>query len=109
MAKNISTKLDTPHLFAGVCHLVNESKASIAIAVNQRLTMLYWSIGKMIKTEILKNQRAEYGEQIIDTLLKKLTEEYGKGWSKKQLWNCLYTVEIFPKEKIISTLSGELG
>ncbi len=109
MTKNISTKLDTPHLFAAVCRLVNESKASIAIAVNQRLTMLYWSIGKMIKTEILKNQRAEYGEQVIDTLSKKLAEEYGKGWSKQQLWNCLYTVEIFPKEKIISTLSGELS
>ncbi len=57
MAKNISTKLDTPHLFAAVCRLVIESKASIAIAVNQRLTMLYSSIGKMIKTEILQNQR----------------------------------------------------
>lgn len=107
--KNTNTKLYTQHLFADVCRLINESKISIAVAVNQRLTLLYWNIGKMIKSKILDNKRADYGEQVIQNLSKKLTAEYGRGWSKPQLWNCLYTVEIFPKEKIISTLSGELS
>ncbi len=109
MAKAPNTKLNTQHLFAAVCRLVDESKIAIAVAVNQRLTLLHWNIGKMIKSEILKNKRAGYGDQIIENLSGKLTEEYGRGWSKQQLWNCLYTVEIFPKEKIISTLSGELS
>ncbi len=109
MVKSTNIKLNTQPLFVAVCRLVDESKIAIAVAVNQRLTLLYWNIGKMIKSEILKNKRAGYGDQIIDNLSKKLTGEYGRGWSKQQLWNCLYTVEIFPKEKIISTLSGELS
>ena len=44
----------------------------------------------------MKSKRAQYGEEIISTLSKQLTQVYGKGWSKQQLWNCLYTVETFP-------------
>ncbi len=94
MAKSTNTKLNTQHLFVPICQLVNDSKTSIAVAVNQQLTILYWNIGKMVKSEILKNKRAGYGDQIIDNLSKKLTEQYGRGWSKQQLWNCLYCVEI---------------
>ena len=107
--KSANTKLNTQQLFTAVRQLIDDSKISIAVAVNQRLTILYWNIGKMIKGEILNNKRAGYGEQVIQNLSKKLTSEYGSGWSKQQVWNCLYTVEIFPKEKIISTLSGELS
>lgn len=63
----------------------------------------------MIKTEVLRDKRAEYGKQVISSLSKKLTYEFGKGWSKQQLWNCLYAVETFKTHKIISTLSGELS
>jgi predicted nuclease of restriction endonuclease-like (RecB) superfamily len=71
--------------------------------------MLYWQIGHLIKHDILQTKKAGYGDRIIATLSHQLTEQYGKGWSKPQLWNCLYTVETFPDEKIISTLSGELS
>ncbi len=45
--------------------------------------MLYWEVGNRIRREILENQRAEYGKQIILTLSKQLTEEYGTGWNDK--------------------------
>ena len=45
--------------------------------------MLYWQIGKRINEEILKNQRAEYGKQIVQKLSEQLTLEYGKGGSEK--------------------------
>ncbi len=73
------------------------------------MTILNWKIGKRIKDDVLKSKRAKYGEEIISSLSKRLIESYGKGWSKQQLWNCLYTVETFPDFQIISTLSGELS
>jgi len=47
--------------------------------------MLYWQIGNRINTEILKDQRAEYGKQIVATLSRQLTEELGSGWGEIQL------------------------
>ena len=96
-------------LFDEISALIIESKSQIAYAVNSTLTILNWKIGKRIKENILKSKRAQYGEEIISSLSKRLTENYGKGWSKQQLWNCLYTVETFPDFQIISTLSGELS
>ena len=104
-----SVKKKNNPLFESIRQLIDESKNAIARSVNRELTLLYWNIGKHIKTEILQNKRAGYGDQIVAKLSENLTAEYGKGWSKQQLWNCLYTVETFPKKKILSTLSGELS
>lgn len=106
--KKVKKKNSFP-LYESIRRMVYESKSAIAIVVNRQLTLLYWNIGRLIKTEILQNKRAGYGEKVIDSLSKKLTEEFGEGWSKQQLWNCLYSVETFSTKKIMSTLSGELA
>lgn len=107
--KATSLRANADNLFNEICFLVDKSKESIAIAVNHQLTMLYWQIGHTIQHDILKSKRADYGEEIVSTLSKLLTAQYGKGFSKPQLWNCLYTVEIFPDPEILSTLSRELS
>ena len=107
MSNKLTNKNDK--LFFDISALINESKSFVAYTVNSTLTMLYWNIGSKIKEDILKNKRAEYGEEIISSLSKQLTNIYGKGWSKQQLWNCLYAVEIFSDIKIVSTLSRELS
>jgi predicted nuclease of restriction endonuclease-like (RecB) superfamily len=71
--------------------------------------MLYWQIGKRINAEVLQGQRAEYGKQIVATLAKQLTDEYGKGWGVRQLRDCLRVAEVFPDEKILHTLCAELS
>jgi hypothetical protein len=57
--------------------------------------MLYWQIGRQIKTEILHNNRAGYGEQIVQSLSAQLIIEYGKGFSKRNLFNMIQFAEIF--------------
>jgi len=42
------------------------------------LTMLFWQIGARINDNILNNQRADYGKQIVVTLSRQLTEKYGR-------------------------------
>ncbi|MFN8714716.1 MAG: YhcG family protein [Bacteroidota bacterium] len=99
----------TSLLYKSIRQMVLESRNSVALVVNQQLTLLYWGIGSAIRSEVLKNKRANYGDQIIENISLKLTREFGRGWSKQQLWNCLYTVETFPSKKILSTLSRELS
>ena len=49
------------------------------------MTLLYWRIGKRIQTEVLENQRADYGKEILQTLSAKLTKEFGLGFSHRNL------------------------
>lgn len=89
--------------------LIEEARQRTAIAVNAELTLLYWKIGQRIQTEILKNKRAEYGKQIIASLSQYLTQEFGKGWSEKQLRHCLRAAETFKDETIVSTLRRQFS
>ncbi len=89
--------------------LIEQSKQQVAVTVNATITMLYWQIGKRINTEILKDQRAEYGKQIVNALSAQLTAEYGNGWSEKQLRHCLRFAETMPEEQIVSALRRQLS
>ena len=99
----------TPHLFDDIKRLIDEARSKVAQTVNIGLTAAYWNIGKRINDDILKNKRAEYGEQILPTLSAKLIQEYGKGWSVKQLQHCLRFAETFPDFKIVSALWRQLN
>lgn len=96
-------------LFTEISKLINESRQRVAITVNSEISLLYWHIGKRINDDILQNKRAEYGKQIVYTLSKQLTLEFGKGWSEKQLRHCLYAVETFPDLEIFSAVRRELS
>lgn len=64
----MSKKEFTPpekQLALDIKQLIVQSRQQVAVAVNSAITILYWQIGKRIKDEVLKNQRAEYGEKIM--------------------------------------------
>lgn len=96
-------------VFSEIRQLIEETRKSVAVAVNAGLTMLYWEVGKRINKEVLNHQRAEYGKQIIAKLSEQLTEEYGKGWGRKQLLHCVRFATIFPEAEIVSTLWRQLS
>ena len=77
--------------------------------MNSALVGLYWHIGKRIREDVLGNDRAEYGRQILQTLSKKLTGEYGRGFSQANLSWMMRFAESFPNERIVATLSQQLS
>lgn len=80
----------------------------MATAVNAGLTILYWQIGARIRQDILKEYRAEYGSGIVATLSNQLSMEYGRGFTRRNLFNMIRFVEVFPDEKIVHALSAQL-
>ncbi|NJR62935.1 MAG: DUF1016 domain-containing protein [Cyanobacteria bacterium CRU_2_1] len=62
-----------------------------------------------MRREILREERAEYGEQVVEALSKVLTAEYGRGYSRKSLFHMIRFAEVFPDEGIVSTLSRQLA
>jgi predicted nuclease of restriction endonuclease-like (RecB) superfamily len=96
-------------LFTRIKQIVEDSRSHIAQTINATLTITYWNIGGVIKEDVLNNQRAAYGEEVILNLSKKLTQEYGKGWSSQHLQHCLRIAETFPDSEILYAVSRELS
>lgn len=95
-------------VFSDIRQLIEETRRSVAVAVNAGLTMLYWEVGRRINEEVLGNERAEYGKQVISELSVRLTEEYGSGWSRKQLLHCVRFAIIFSDFEIVSAVRRQL-
>ncbi len=97
------------NLFVEIKHIVEEGRQSVAQAVNFGLTATYWNIGKKINEDILKNKRADYGKQIVYFLSRQLTEEYGKGFSAKNIRRMIQLNELFPDLPIVASLMRQLS
>jgi len=91
-------------IFKKVSDLIEKTRKKVAVTINEELIILYWNVGKMIKKEIIKNERAEYGLQIVSLLSQKLSARYGKGFSKSNLWYMVQLYETFP---ILQSVIGE--
>lgn len=67
-------------------------------AVNTAMITAYWNVGKVIVEEEQKGKaRAEYGEGLIESLSKKLTGEFGRGFDRTNLWNMRSFYVTYPK------------
>lgn len=96
-------------LFGDVKTLILEAKQRAFVRVNAELTLLNWRIGHTIRTEILREQRAEYGEAIVKNLSEKLTHEFGKGFGFAHLRYCMRFAEVIQDEQIVHTLYEQLS
>ena len=108
MNKNMAKKQPEIRLYSDVCSLIENTKQRVATTVNAEVCMLHWQIGVRIKDDVLFNQRAEYGKQVIKNLAEKLTERYGKGWSFYKLQHCVRSAYTFSEEQIVYALRTQL-
>ncbi|MDP3560406.1 MAG: DUF1016 N-terminal domain-containing protein [Legionellaceae bacterium] len=109
MNKHIVGKPEHIPLLTDIQHLINQSRQKVALAVNTELTMLYWKVGHRINVEILKDERAEYGQSVIESLARGLTIEYGRSFEEKNLRRMIQFAEMFPDEKIVAALRRQLS
>ncbi len=98
-----------PELVADLRHLIDAARQRAAVAVNAELTLLYWQVGNRINREVLGDERARYGEQVMATLADHLTHTYGRGWSKRNLANMCLFAQCYPGVEIVQTLSAQLS
>ncbi len=89
--------------------LIRATRQTVAQTVNSALVLLYWQIGQRILTDILKAKRATYGGEILQTLSAKLTLEFGRGFSRRNLASMVHFAEVFPDAKIVRGLSAQLS
>jgi len=87
--------------------LLQKGREQAGRAVNSILLNTYWHIGKhIVEYEQKGDVKAEYGSELINQLSKDLTIEFGKGFSRSNLFQIRLLYLTFPK---IQTLSGQLS
>lgn len=95
-------------LYSDVCQIIDGARTRIATLLNTEVCMTNWYVGKRIKEDILYNQRAEYGKQVVLNLSVKLIQRYGNGWSEKKLRHCIRSAETFSYDDIVSATQRQL-
>lgn len=86
--------------------LLIEGRSQAARAVNAILLRTYWRIGKhIVNFEQKGKKQANYGDQLLEKLAKDLTLEFGRGFSRSNLFQIRKFYITFP---IIQTVSGQL-
>ena len=90
--------------------IIDGARGRVAATANYELTMMYWHIGERINREVLGNQRAEYGKQIVSAVATQLQEMYGgKGFEERTIRRMMQFAQVFPNFQIVSTLLSKLS
>lgn len=109
MLKNEVTYVRTSDLLADSRAIIENARTYAYTAVNVALVQRNWLLGKRIAEEELNgNGRAEYGEQVIATLAKQLTELYGNSLDASNLYKFLAFYKAFPILDSLRPKSGNI-
>jgi predicted nuclease of restriction endonuclease-like (RecB) superfamily len=101
-----STYLHTEDFIADTISMVRSTQTVAYRQVNHILLLRNWFIGKRIaEEELFSNREENYGKEIIKILSRKLTQEFGKGFSERILYSFVQFYKLFPE--ILQTLSAE--
>lgn len=87
--------------------LLDSARSNAARQVNKEILSTYWNIGRIIcNYEQSDPNRADYGKQTLKELSRELTKEFGKGFSRANLYNMRQFYLTYQK---IQTVSGQLS
>ena len=94
------------NIFDNIKDLVINSRNKVYQTVNTEMLSLYWNIGKAIMEIQQGDERASYGDAVLEKLSEKLTNGFGKGFSKRNLERMRKFYIFFP---IATTVSSQLS
>lgn len=98
--------MNTGNILQDMREIIEVSRENAYQAVNFALVRRNWLLGRRIAEEELNGEnRAEYGLEVIKTLSKELTSEYGRGFTKTNLYNFYLFYKTFPE--IFHAASGK--
>lgn len=89
-------------------HVLRQSRSAAARSVNAIMTTTYWEIGRRIVVfEQKGEQRADYGERLIERLSRDLTKNFGRGFGLAQVNAMRQFYLAYPHPQILQSAIGE--
>ena len=96
------------NIFDNIKDLVINSRNKVYQTVNTEMLNLYWNIGKAIMEIQQGDERASYGDAVLEKLSQKLTNEFGKGFSSRNLRTMRKFYLMYPIWKTVSAKYSDL-
>ena len=104
--KNILDSKQSEQTYNSIRNYVINAQRHIYKEVNNAMTIAYWNIGKTIYEVCGENDRAAYGKQILQYISERMTDEFGKGFTVRNLQHMKKFYLTFP---IANTLCSQLS
>jgi DUF1016 N-terminal domain len=109
LASKAPAPSDPAALLADLRGLIESARRRIATVAHSTQALLCWHLGRRLLNENLQESRAAYGKQILVTVSRELTAEYGRGFSYGEIARMIQFSQLFPDEAIVVTLSQQLS
>jgi predicted nuclease of restriction endonuclease-like (RecB) superfamily len=104
----LSQNLQNKILFKQVAELLQNARQQVLRTVNSTMVYTYFEIGRMIVEEEQNGkERAEYGKQILKGLSEQLINEFGKGFSMRNLENMRKLYLTYSISETVSPISSD--
>lgn len=88
-------------LVSDIKQIIESGKNTAYAAINTVMISIYRHVGKRIVDEEQQGyERAKYGKELIKTLAKELTDEYGNGFSERYLLAFRQSYIVVPNYEI---------
>ena len=98
------------NLMTDLRQIIDEARIHLASTANYEHTMMYWHIGERINRDVLGNERAEYGKQIVSQVATQLQALYGsKGFEIRNVRRMMQFAQQFPDWESVSPLVTNLS
>ncbi|MDD5309213.1 MAG: PDDEXK nuclease domain-containing protein [Deltaproteobacteria bacterium] len=101
--------MKTAELVQDISGLIESARRQVARTANTALATLYWQIGMLVRQDVLKERRAEYGAQMVSAVGRQLEARYGRGFGEKNLRRMIQFAEAFPNRQIVASLMRQLS
>jgi len=89
--------------------LIEESRGHVAQTVNSELVWMYWQIGTRLRQDVSNERLGGYGDRVVAGVAKILSEEYGRGFNKRNLHYMMRFAEVFPDPELVHALRAQLS
>jgi hypothetical protein len=105
--KIVNDDADYELLLQSVGDALHRGRNAFVTAANVAVVHSYWEIGKyIIEYEQKGHAKAEYGSDVLNRLSRDLTDRYGKGFSRSNVFYMRKMYSIYPE---LSQLSDKLS
>lgn len=95
--KQANTPLESSdRIYSEIRQVLLQARAKVLTSVNTAMVQAYWHVGKLIVQAQGGEERAVYGDELIKSISKRLTNEFGKGFDASNLRNMRLFYLTFP-------------
>ncbi len=111
--RSVDVDADQTSLYERVRAILDSSRSYAVQVVNSAQVVAYWLIGREIVEEELRGaERADYGEELVNNLSERLTEAYGRGFTRSNLFAMRRFYQLYPRLidlRKVHALRGQSG